>query len=234
MPRLTGRLALVTGASRGVGAAVAKRFAAEGAHVVLLARTQGGLEEVDDAVRQAGGQTTLVPLDLRDVDKIDPMAAALAQRFGRLDVLASCAGVLGALSPLGHVEPKTWDEVFAVNVTANYRLIRALDPLLRRSPSGRAIFATCAAGRASLPYWGAYAASKAALETLVRTYAGEVANTTNLRVNLADPGPVRTKLRAQAFPGEDRAALKAPEDVTGIFVELAAAECRRHGEIVAA
>jgi NAD(P)-dependent dehydrogenase (short-subunit alcohol dehydrogenase family) len=232
MPRLTGRLALVTGASRGIGAAVAKRLAAEGAHVVLLARTQGGLEEVDDAVRQAGGQATLVPLDLKNFDKIDQVGAALHQRFGRLDVLVGCAGVLGTLSPVGHVEPKVWQEAFAVNVTANYRLIRSLDPLLRQSLAGRAIFVTCAAARENTPYWGAYAASKAALETLVRIYAGEVVNTTALKVNLVDPGPVRTKLRAQAFPGEDGTGLRRPEDVTDAFVELAAAECRRHGEIV--
>jgi NAD(P)-dependent dehydrogenase (short-subunit alcohol dehydrogenase family) len=234
MSRLTGRLALVTGASRGIGAAVAKRLAAEGAHVVLLARTQGGLEEVDDAVRQAGGQATLVPLDLKDFDKIDQVGAALHQRFGRLDVLVGCAGVLGTLSPAGHVEPKIWQEAFAVNATANYRLIRSLDPLLRQSPAGRAIFVTCAAAREAVPYWGAYAASKAALETLVRIYAGEVVNTTTLRVNLVDPGPVRTKLRAQAFPGEGSAGLRRPEDVTDAFVELAAAECRRHGEIIGA
>jgi NAD(P)-dependent dehydrogenase (short-subunit alcohol dehydrogenase family) len=228
---LAGRLALVTGASRGIGAAVAKRFASAGAHVVLTARTVGGLEDVDDAVRAAGGQATLVPFDLRDGDKIDQLAAALYERFGRLDILVGNAGQLGALSPAGHLEPKVWQEVMDVNVTANWRLIRALDPLLRRSEAGRAIFVTCAAGRAVTPYWSAYAASKAALETLVRTYAGEVAATT-LRVNLIDPGVVGTKLRLKGFPGESRDSLRPPEAVVEPFVALASAECTRHGELV--
>ncbi len=231
MPRLDGRLALVTGASRGIGAAVAKRLAAEGAHVILVARTQGGLEELDDAIRQAGGKATLAPMDLRDFDKIDQMGAALQQRFQKLDVLVSCAGVLGTLSPAGHADPKLWQEVMDVNLTANYRLIRALDPLLRQSSAGRAIFTTCAQARDLAPYWGAYAASKAALEALAKIYAGEVAST-KLKVNLADPGNVRTLLRATAFPHEDRAKLKRPDDVTEIFVTLAAADCPHHGEIV--
>src|SRR5579883_1706259 len=199
--RLAGRLALITGASRGIGAAVARRFAAEGAHVILVARTVGGLEELDDEIRSAGGNATLVPLDLRDFDKIDQMGAALYQRFGKLDVLVGNAGVLGSLSPTGHVMPKTWQEVMDVNLTANWRLIRSLDPLLRRSEAGRAVFTTCAAAREALPYWGPYAASKAALETMVKIYAGEVEKTP-IRVNLVDPGPVRTKLRLQGFPAE--------------------------------
>lgn len=231
MPTLQGRLALVTGASRGIGAAVARRFAAEGAHVIAVARTQGALEELDDAVRAAGGAATLVPLDLRTFDAIDHMGAALNERFHKLDIVAACAGVLGSLSPMGHVDPKLWTEVFDVNVTANYRLIRSLDPLLRRSDAGRAMFVTCGAGRALAPFWGAYGASKAALEALVRVYAAEVART-SIRVNLVDPGPVCTQLRAEAFPGEDRAVLKVPEDVTGLFVQLAAADCPHHGMIV--
>lgn len=229
--RLNGRLALVTGASRGIGAAVAKRLAAEGAHVIALARTQGGLDELDDTIRAAGGEATLVPLDLRQFDRLDHMGLALHERFGKLDILVGAAGVLGTLSPMGHFEPKTWQEVFDVNVTANYRLIRSLDPLLRQSAAGRAIFVTCAAARDRAPYWGAYAASKAALEALVKIYAGEVAKTA-LKVNLVDPGIVRTKLRLQAFPAENTAKLKAPEDVTEMFVELAAADCARHGELV--
>ncbi len=229
--RLEGRLALVTGASRGIGAAVAKHFAAEGAHVVLVARTVGGLEEVDDAIRAMGGEATLVPLDLRDFDKIDQMGAALYQRFGKLDVMVGNAGVLGNLSPIGHFEPKVWQEVIDINVTANWRLIRSLDPLLRRSDSGRAIFVTCAAGREATPYWGAYAASKAALETMVRIYAGEVANTP-LKVNLIDPGIVSTKLRARGFPSEDRTRLAMPVEVTDPFVMLATAACDRHGDLV--
>jgi NAD(P)-dependent dehydrogenase (short-subunit alcohol dehydrogenase family) len=233
VPALDGRLALVTGASRGIGAAVAKRLAAEGAQVILVARTQGGIEEVDDAVRQAGGKAVLAPMDLRDFDKIDQMGVALQQRFKKLDVLVANAGVLGSLSPVGHVDPKLWQEVMDVNLTANYRLIRALDPLLRQSESGRAIFTTCAAARDLAPYWGAYAASKAALEAMVKIYAGEVAQT-KLKVNLADPGAVRTLLRANAFPHEDRAKLKKPDEVTEIFVKLAAADCPHHGEIVTA
>jgi len=229
--RLAGRLALITGASRGIGAAVAKRFAAEGAQVILVARTVGALEELDDEIRAAGSAATLLPLDLRDFDKIDQMGAALYERFGRLDVLVGNAGVLGSLSPLGHFELGTWAEVMDVNLTTNWRLIRALDPLLRLSQAGRAVFTTCAAARDAVPYWGAYAASKAALETMVRIYAGEVAKT-NLKVNLVDPGIVRTRLRAQGFPGEDRARLRTPEDVTEPFVAAASAECPRHGEIL--
>jgi NAD(P)-dependent dehydrogenase (short-subunit alcohol dehydrogenase family) len=233
VPALDGRLALVTGASRGIGAAVAKRLAAEGAHVILVARTQGGLEELDNAVRQAGGKATLAPMDLRDFDKIDQMGAALHQRFKKLDVLAACAGVLGTLSPTGHFDPKLWQEVMEVNLTANYRLIRSLDPLLRQSQSGRAIFVTCAAARDFAPYWGAYAASKAALEAMVKIYAGEVA-ATGIKVNLVDPGPVRTLLRATAFPHEDRGKLRKPDEVTEVFVKLAAADCPHHGEILGA
>jgi NAD(P)-dependent dehydrogenase (short-subunit alcohol dehydrogenase family) len=212
---------------------VAKRFAAEGAHVILVARTVGGLEEIDDAIRAAGDQATLVPLDLRDFDKIDGMGAALYERFGRLDVLVGNAGVLGSLSPTGHFAPKTWQEVTDVNLTANWRLIRSLDPLLRLSEAGRAIFVTCAAARDTTPYWGAYAASKAGLEAMVRVYAGEVTKT-RLKVNLVDPGIVRTRLRAQGFPGEDRSALKAPEEVTEPFVTLAAADCPHHGALLTA
>jgi NAD(P)-dependent dehydrogenase (short-subunit alcohol dehydrogenase family) len=229
--RLKGRIALITGASRGIGAAVAKRFAAEGAQVVLVARTVGALEELDDEIRAAGGNpATLLPLDLRQFDKIDQMAVALHQRFGRLDVLVGNAGVLGTLSPMGHFEPKTWAEVIEVNLTANWRLIRALDPLLRLSQAGRAVFTTCAAAREKLPYWGAYAASKAALETMVHIYAGEVANTA-LKVNLVDPGIVGTRLRTKGFPGEDRARLRKPAEVTEPFVAAAMAACARNSEI---
>jgi NAD(P)-dependent dehydrogenase (short-subunit alcohol dehydrogenase family) len=229
--RLEGRLALITGASRGIGAAVARRFAAEGAHLILVARTVGGLEERDDEIRALSGKATLVPLDLRDFDKLDQMGASLYQRFGKLDILVGNAGVLGALSPMGHFAPKNWAEVMDTNLTANWRLIRSLDPLLRRSEAGRAIFTTCAAARDAAPYWGAYAASKAALETMVRIYAGEASRTT-LRVNLVDPGTVATKLRLQGFPAEDRAALKTPDEVVEPFVALASAECTLNGEIL--
>lgn len=232
--RLAGRLALVTGASRGIGAAVAERFAAEGAKLVLVARTVGGLEETDDAVRRAGGQpATLLPLDLRDFDKIDQLGAALFERFGRLDILVGNAGVLGTLSPTGHIQPEVWQQVLDINLTANWRLIRSLDALLRASDAGRAVFVTSGAAAGAFPYWGAYATSKAALEMLVRTYAAEVAKTA-LKVNLLDPGVVRTRMRAQAFPGEDAERLATPENAAELFVELAAAECTRHGEVVRA
>jgi NAD(P)-dependent dehydrogenase (short-subunit alcohol dehydrogenase family) len=234
MPRLQGRLALITGASRGLGAALARRFAAEGAHVILTARTQGGLEEVDDDIRKAGGApATLLPLDLRSLDKIDQIGAAIQQRFGKLDVLVGNAAVLGKLSPLGRLDPKTWEEVMTVNLTANWRLIRALDPLLRLSEAGRALFVTCAAARDLAAYWGAYAASKAALEALVRIYAREL-GITKATANLVDPGVMSTALRLRAFPGEDRAKLASPESRTDAFVALAEARSSGNGELVSA
>jgi NAD(P)-dependent dehydrogenase (short-subunit alcohol dehydrogenase family) len=232
--RLQGRLALVTGASRGLGAALARRFTAEGAHVILTARTQGGLEEVDDEIRKAGGApATLLPLDLRELDKIDQVGAAIQQRFGRLDVLVGNAAVLGKLSPLGHLDPKSWDEVMTVNLTANWRLIRALDPLLRLSDAGRALFVTCTAARDLAAYWGAYAASKAALEAVIRIYAREL-GVTKATANLVDPGVMATALRLRAFPGEDRAKLPTPESRTEMFVALAEAGAMRNGELVSA
>jgi NAD(P)-dependent dehydrogenase (short-subunit alcohol dehydrogenase family) len=231
--KLDGRTALVTGASRGIGAAIAKRFAAEGAHLILTARTVGGLEEVDDAVRAAGGSATLVPADLLDMTQIDKIAAAVHERFGKLDILVGNAGTLGVLSPVGHIDPKVWDETIALNLTVNYRLIRAFDSLLRRSDAGRAIFVSSGAARNANPYWGAYSASKAALEALVRTYAGEITKT-NVRVNIVNPGGVRTSMRAQAFPGEDPTTLASPDDVTDVFVQLAAADCELHGATVQA
>ena len=230
--RLSGKIALVTGASRGIGAAVARRFAAEGAQLVLVARTVGGLEEVDDAIRAAGGgRATLLPLDLTDGAKIDQIGPSLYQRFGRLDILVGNAALLGPLSPVGHIDARDWDRIISTNLTANFRLTRTLDPLLRRSPAGRAIFVTCAMGSGATPYWGAYAASKAGLENFARTYAGEVTKTT-MRVNLIDPGPTRTRLRAAAFPTEDATTLRSPEEVAEAFVELAATECQRKGELI--
>ncbi|HXV23296.1 MAG TPA: SDR family NAD(P)-dependent oxidoreductase [Alphaproteobacteria bacterium] len=230
--RLAGRIALITGASRGIGAAVALRYAGEGARLILAARTVGGLEEVDDAIRQAGGErATLVPVDLRQAEQIDRLGAAIFERFGRLDVLVGNAGALGTLSPIGHVSPKDWDEVIATNLTANFRLIRAFDPLLRRSAAGRAIFVTSGLGRQPIAYWGPYAVSKAALEMLVGVYAAEIKKT-SVRVNLIDPGIVRTAMRAKAFPGENPDTLRAPQSVTERFVELAETACALNGERV--
>ncbi|HUL08843.1 MAG TPA: SDR family NAD(P)-dependent oxidoreductase [Candidatus Acidoferrum sp.] len=231
--RLAGRLALVTGASRGLGAAVAKRFAAEGAQLVLTARTVGGLEEVDDAVRAAGSTATLVPLDLADFEAIDRLGLSLYERFGRLDVLVGNAAFLGTLSPVGHITPRDWAAVVNLNLTANWRLIRSLDPLLRKSDAGRAIFVTDALARAPKAFWGAYAATKAALETLTLVYADEIANT-KVRANVVDPGPLRTALRARAFPGEKPESLPPPETATEAFVALAEASCTRNGEVIAA
>ena len=230
--RLAGRIALVTGASRGIGAAVAVRFAREGAHLVLLGRTVGALEEVDDAVRAAGGSATLVPFDLREFAKIDELAAALYQRYGRLDILVGNAAEFGVFSPLGHIDPKLWGEIIDLNLTANWRLIRAMDPLLRAAPAGRAIFVTSRLAREAPPYYGAYAVSKAGLETLVRIYAGEIATQTRVRANLIDPGIARTRLRARIFPGEDRATVPPPEEVADAFLDLAVPECAKNGEIV--
>lgn len=229
--RLAGKVALITGASRGIGAGVALRFAREGAHLVLAARTVGGLEEVDDAVGAAGGTATLVPLDLRDFVKIDELASALRDRYGRLDILVGNAGEFGIFSPLGHIPPQIWAEVVDLNLTANWRLIRAMDPLLRSAPAGRAIFVTSAIGRDSLAYWGPYAVSKTGLDMLVRIYAAEIAKT-RVRANLIDPGPLRTRLRARAFPGEDPNSLPPPASVADLFLDLASPECALNGEIV--
>ncbi len=230
---LAGRIAVITGASRGIGAAVAKRFASEGAHVVLVARTVGGLEEVDDAVRSAGGAATLVPLDLGDLERIDPLGPALFERFSKLDILVGNAGMLGTLGPLAHHDAKLWNEVIKVNVTANWRLIRTLEPLLRLSDAGRAIFVTSGAAHMVQAYWGAYSTTKAALEMMVKTWAAELAKTP-VRVNLVSPGPIRTAMRASAFPGEDPNSLRPPEAITDLFVELASPACKRHGEVVLA
>lgn len=229
--RLAGRVALITGATRGIGRAVAERFAAEGAELILVGRTQGALEEVDDAVRAHGVSASLVPANLTEPSVIDRMGAAVFERWGRLDVLVGNAGILGTLTPVAHIDPAVWDEVLAINLTVNFRLIRSFDPLLRASDAGRAIFVTSgvSAGRA---YWGTYAVSKGGLETLVRSYAHEIART-RVRANLVNPGATRTRMRAAAYPGEDPQSLKPPEAVTEAFVALATSSCERNGEIIA-
>jgi NAD(P)-dependent dehydrogenase (short-subunit alcohol dehydrogenase family) len=228
--RLAGRLALVTGATRGIGRAVAIAYAREGAHVILVGRTAGALEEVDDEIRAMGSEATLLALDMKKMDKIDALGPTLYQRWDRLDILVGNAGVLGPLSPLGHISADAWTEVIDVNLTANFRLLRTLDPLLRRSPSGRVIFVSSGAATSRPAYWGPYAASKAGLEALVGCYAHEVENTT-VRANLINPGPIRTRMRAKAFPGEDAKTLRAPEDITEAFVRLAEAACSDNGRI---
>ena len=216
---LADRITLVTGASRGIGAATALKLSEAGAHVVAVARTLGGLEELDDQIRAAGGSATLVPGDLKDFAAIDRLAGALLERYGRLDVLVGNAGILGPLSPLGHVPPQAWDDVLAVNVTANWRLIRALDPLLQKSAGARVVFVTSGVTTRAIAYWGPYSVAKSALEMLARIYAAENA-TTKLRVNLFNPGPIRTRMRAQAMPGEDPASLEPPANVAEKIVEL--------------
>lgn len=230
--RLAGRLALITGASRGLGAAAALAFAGEGAHCVLVARTVGGLEALDDKIKAMGGQATLVPLDVTDSPGIDRLGAALHERFGRVDVLLGNAGVLGALSPIGHVDPKLFEQVMAVNVTANWRLIRSIDPLLRASDAGRAIFVTSGISRQVVPYWSAYAASKAALDMLVGVYAAEIAHT-HVRANLYNPGPMPTVMRSQAFPGEDQATLPPLQAHAEALIGLAMPSCTLNGAWVA-
>ena len=230
--RLAGRVALITGASRGLGAAAALAYATEGAHCVLVARTVGGLEEVDDRIKAVGGSATLVPLDITDGPGIDRLGQALFDRFGRLDVLLGNAAILGTLSPMGHVEPRIFEQVMAVNVTANWRLIRSMDPLLRRSDAGRAIFVTSGASRRIIPYWGAYATSKAALDMMVGIYAAEVAHT-KVKANLFNPGPMRTFMRREAFPGEDEAQQIPPEAHGESLIQLAMPACTMNGEWVA-
>lgn len=232
--RLKDRIALITGASRGLGAAAALAYAREGAHCVLVARTVGGLEEIDDQIKALnnGAGATLVPLDVTDGPGIDRLGQALYDRFGKLDVLLGNAGLLGTLSPLGHIEPAIFEKVMAVNVTANWRLIRSLDPLLRRSDAGRAIFVTSGATRRAIPFWGAYSASKAALEMLAGIYAAECAHT-NIRVNLYNPGATRTFMRKEAFPGENPDTLPPPEAHGEGLIQLALPSCTMNGQWVA-
>ena len=231
--RLEGRIALVTGASRGIGAAVARRFAAEGAHLILVARTVGGLEEIDDDIRSAGGSATLVPMDLGETEKIDTLAAPLPDRFVPLDILVANAAMLGRLTPIQLYPPDLLANVFILNVTANWHLLLAVHPLRLRPLSGRPRFVTSGITRRFVPYWGAYAASKAALESLAMTYAAETVNT-NVRVNVINPGPTRTAMRLQAFPGEDKDKLKPAEAATEAYVALAEARATVHGQWVAA
>src|SRR5262245_25593617 len=224
------RIALVTGASRGIGAAIALELAHAGAHIIAVGRTVGGLEDLDDRIRAAGSSATLVPLDVKDSDGIARLALALNERYQRLDILIGNAGILGPLSPLPHVEPKDWDNHLAVNVTANWQLIRCMDVLLQRSQAGRAVFLTSMVAYLGRAYWGPYAASKAALDALVRTYAAENA-TTKIRANLFSPGPTRTRMYLSAFPGADPATLPTPEKNAKAVLPLCQPDCLESGKI---
>jgi len=230
-PDLKGRVTLVTGASRGIGYAAALALAKAGSHVIALARTQGGLEDLDDAIRAAGGEATLVPMDLKQPDGLDQLGSIINDRFGKLDGLLSNAAVLGEIAPAPHVSLKMWESVMTVNLTANYRLIRSLDPLLRASDAGRAVFVTSSVAASRKAYWSAYAASKAGMEALVQSYANEV-EPTNLKITLVDPGRTRTQMRAKAMPGEDPSTLPAPAELAPMFVDLLSPQSSRHNEII--
>jgi NAD(P)-dependent dehydrogenase (short-subunit alcohol dehydrogenase family) len=230
---LTNRVALITGASRGIGASTAIELARLGAHVVLIGRTQGGLEETDDTIRAAGGQATLLPMDLRKPESLDPVGPSLLQRFGRLDIFVHNAGALGRLTPVGHIVPKDLDECIAVNFSAAYRLIRTCAPLLTVSDAGRAVFVTSRVAREPQAFWGAYAATKAAMETLARVWADETEGTA-LRINIFDPGRTATRMRATAFPGEDPRTVPPPAVRAAALALLCLPTETRHGTIVRA
>ncbi|WP_404933297.1 SDR family NAD(P)-dependent oxidoreductase [Nitratireductor sp. L15S-10] len=229
-PDLKGRLALVTGASRGIGYFLAKELAACGAHVIAVARTVGGLEELDDEIKAAGGEATLVPLDLSDMAGIDRIGGAIHERWGKLDILVANAGVLGVIAPLGHVEAKVFEKVMNINVTGTWRLIRSVDPLLRASDTGRAIVMSSGAAHSARAFWGPYAASKAAVEAMARSWADETKNMP-LRVNSVNPGATRTAMRAQAMPGEDPETLPHPSEVAAKILPLASPELAETGLI---
>ena len=231
---LTNKVALITGASKGIGAAIAKAYAKAGAHVILMARNQSALEKIDDEIRAQGGQATLMPLDLMALDDLDKLGSVLQERFGRLDIFVANAGLLGTLGPLPHIGAREFQRVMDTNVNANFRLIKTLDPLLQQSQAGRVIFVSTSAevvkGRA---YWGTYSISKAALEAMAQVYASENEKTA-VQVNIVNPGAVRTDMRATAKPGEDPMSLPAPEDIMDVFLALADERCTRHGEVVCA
>lgn len=227
---LTGKVILVTGASRGIGYATALEAARRGAHVVAVARTVGGLEELDDEIQDLGSSSTLVPLDLRDGEAIDRLGAAIFERWGALDGLIANAGLLGVLSPLPHISPEEFEKVMAVNVTANYRLLRSCDLLLRQSTAGRAVFVSSSSARSARPYWGLYAATKAALDAMVKSYSSEIEQS-KVRVNLFYPGAVRTAMRAKAMPGEDPAVLPTPADIAPKLVDMISPTLKENGKL---
>lgn len=230
---LDNKIALVTGASRGIGKEIAKKLALEGAHVIAVARTMGALESLDDEIQAFGGQCTIACFDITDGSKIDQLGGIIAERFGKLDILVGNAALLADLSPVAHVDPQIWEKIITTNLTANYRLIRSLDPLLREAEAGRAIFLSSSSAVETVPFWGAYAASKAGLEALVKHYASEITNT-NVKVNLVNPGGVGTAMLKQAFPGVDLSDYKQPdnEELLQCFVDLAADSCQSNGQVI--
>ena len=230
---LSGRLILITGATRGLGRAVAIAAAAAGAEIIITGRTIGALEEVDDEIKASGSSATIVELDMKDTAAMPRLAAAIAERWGRLDGFVANAAMLAALTPIGHLTPEAWDESVAVNLTGQWHMIRAFDPLLRAAPAGRAVLVTSGAAIGSRPFWGPYAATKAGLEALGRSWAGE-SEQTNLQINMINPGGTATKMRASAFPGEDPATLPQPEDIAPAFLMLLADDCPYHGELLEA
>ena len=227
---LSGRVACITGASRGIGRATALLLAEAGAHVIAVARTQGGLETLDDAITAAGGSATLVPLDIRDGDGLDRLGLAIHERWGKLDVFVANGAILGPISPLGHITPQEWDHTVAINLTAQWRLIRSLDPLLQQSDAARVVFVSSGASWRNRPFWGPYSVTKAALNSLALTYAAEHQNNP-IRVNLFNPGPIRTAMRAQAMPGEDPATLETPEGPARAILSLCLPSVTETGRI---
>jgi NAD(P)-dependent dehydrogenase (short-subunit alcohol dehydrogenase family) len=231
VPDLSGKLVLVTGATRGIGRAVAVAAASAGAELIITGRTVGALEEVDDEIKAGGGHATIVEMDMKDTAAMPRLAAAIAERWGRLDGLVANAAILTALTPVGHVTPEDWETNIAVNLTGQWHMIRAFDPLLRAAPAGRAILVTSGAAVGSRPFWGPYAATKAGLEALGRSWAGE-SEQTSLRINMMNPGGTATTMRASAFPGEDPASLPQPADIAPAFLALLAEDCPWHGDVV--
>ncbi|MCV3765476.1 SDR family NAD(P)-dependent oxidoreductase [Rhizobium sp. TRM95796] len=227
---LNGRVALVTGASRGIGYFTALELARKGAHVIACARTVGGLEELDDAIKAEGGSATLVPFDLADMAAIDALGGAIFERWGKLDILVANAGLLGVISPIGHVEGKVFEKVMTVNVTATWRLIRSVDPLMQKSDQGRALILSSSLAHKCKPFWAPYSASKAAVEALARTWAAE-SERLPLKVNSVDPGGTRTAMRAQAYPGEDPTMLPHPSEVAKVIAELTGPDVTETGKL---
>lgn len=231
--KLNDKVALITGATRGLGAAVAEEFAKQGAQLILIGRKTQDLEEIDDIIQTYGHSAMLVPLDLNKSYAMDEIAQAIAQRYGKLDIIVGNAGVLGHIGPMTDSSPTDWQEVMEVNLNANWRLLKACDPLLKKSPAGRAIFVSSGVTHRPAPFWGAYAVSKAALEVMVKTYAAETVNTyPNLKVNILNPGALRTKMRAQAMPGEDPMSLPEASTIVSTFVDLASDSCAHHGDVI--